>query len=184
MFPSNIFNAYIYAITNDPNMSSQEKEQKDKKAQAQLWLMEDGYKIKENPDMNSSFRMVAENNAGNWVEVVQLTTRPDQIGIVTTIVLNEMQKAKFLQMDEGKRRELIRELRSGLLMMGIAYMGLIYPLEKLTISRAVYYDGLNKNNFMDTLTKVFYAFYYVANIYEKYFGELSPTPPVTTEYIR
>lgn len=125
----------------------------DKLSIIKSWLKEEGLETKEIPDSNARFNLSV--TAGNKIiHVVENTDKPNRILFVSNISPpNHMQQA-LDKLPQDRKAALIWFIRFGILNMKVESSPIVLPLN-LRIIGAVYYDGLNKNIFMEKFLDVF-----------------------------
>lgn len=162
------------------NMSMNEKG-KEVEEKIRNWLLEEGFKVKLLSNEHASFNFLAEDQEGRKVNIIQLIKDKDKILIVTKASLLEEQKQKLMKLDSETRNRILWTLRFGLLNREIGFSGIGVPLESITLSMSLYYDGMSKDKFMHRLLEVRKALLFVMWLVDRELGE--PEPTVKLPYI-
>ena len=76
-----------------------------------------------------------------------------------------------------KREEFLWDMRFELLRSGVDFEGVGSPLQKVSIYRRIYADGLNKSSFVETVQKVMRAVLIVTWMLRRKFGNALPESP-------
>src|ERR1700720_3526439 len=91
---------------------------------------------------------------GQSFVVLQTTVFPDQLLIQASAeVVPEMRK-QMTEMTDADRRDLLWELRFGLLNLGVEFTGVTEPLELVMIRKSIWDDALTKDCFMNRVDEV------------------------------
>ncbi len=155
---------------------SQNRELERNKVKIIRWLTEDGYKIQEIPDPNSQFHIVAEHLSGMKFDVIHPANMIDKLVLGAGILLTEDRKQKLAAMDHEKRLNLFWDLRFTLLKVsGVSFQNLDYTSDRYLLQSVAYYDGLNKNIFMDKLHNLQDMVLYLLMAFDKQFGQPEPS---------
>jgi hypothetical protein len=169
-------NVYLYHEVNSTNMS-QNRELERSKTKIARWLTEDGYKIQDIPDPNSQFHIVAEHASGIKFDIVHPSNTTDKLLMLAGVLLAPDRKQKLDAMDHEKRLDLFWDLRFTLLRTGgIGFQNLDYTSDRYQLQSVAYYDGLNKNVFMDKLHHLQDMMLYLLMTFDKQFGQPAPSP--------
>jgi len=147
----------------------------------QKWLLEDGYKIQSQPDKNTSFRIIATDNQGIKIQVLQPIAKPDQVVIAAGLNISEDRQHTLQSKDDKEQLRILWELRFGLLDLGVGFRQISMPLQNVEVSTLIYYDGLTKNAFMNEYSKVKRAVLFVFWTIDRELGE--PKPKSNPEYV-
>ena len=138
---------------NTDNISS-EKSTVIKKIQT--WLDEENISIRDIEDEYSDFHIVAKISPVHDIDLVIRKDRIDSIIVVQNMNLSDEDKRTFAHLAKAKKLEFVRDLKLSLLHLGIDYA--IQPdserLEYVQMSRKIYFDGLTKDRFFDTIFHV------------------------------
>jgi hypothetical protein len=87
----------------------------------QKWLLEDCYKIQSQPDKNTSFRIIATDNQGIKIQVLQPIAKPDQVVIAAGLNISEDRQHTLQSKDDKEQLRILWELRFGLLDLGVGF---------------------------------------------------------------
>lgn len=151
------------------------KEREEVKKRIQKWLLDEGFKVQSVSNEHASFNFVAEDAEGRKVNIIQPIKKIDQIIIATRAVLTQEQIDKLSRISEDERNRILWTLRFGLLDRGVGFSPISMPLESIQVSTVVYYDGLNKDNFMHRLFEVRKALLFIFWTIDRELGEPKPT---------
>lgn len=155
---------------------SQNRELERNKAKIMQWLTEDGYKLQEMPDPNVQFHLVAEHRAGIKLDIVQAANMKDKLVIHGAVKLQDDRKQKLVAMDLEKQLNLFWDLRFVMLNNNIEFENLVNTSDLYGIQTLVYYDGLNKNVFMEKFHRLQNMMFYMLMKFDKLFGQPEPSP--------
>lgn len=122
------------------------------------WLVEEGIYKDRVADENADHHFIAEvpPNSRQFIDVVFPKNRDDMVVIASGIKLSDEHYAQIMSLDAEKRNELLWEMRFTLLFLPTGFQ--ILPNAEnpqlFQFTRELYFDGLNKNLFMDALKQV------------------------------
>lgn len=142
------------------------KESDKLKTKIQKWLTEDGYRIKNTPDLNSEFYLSAT-LGGHNMGVIYPADTIDKIILVSGAVLSDDHVAKLSITDQKNLDNLLWSLQFGLLSRNINFK-IDNPLTRIDLQRIIYGDGLSKNIFMNETINLHNAVRYTFMMLEKY----------------
>lgn len=146
------------------------------KAKIMQWLTEDGFKIQEMPDANAQFHIIAEHQGGMKADIIHPANMKDKLIMHGGVLLTDDRKQKLAAMDLGKKVNLFWDLRLILIMSGVGFETLDYSSDRYGLSTIAYYDGLNKNIFMDKFHLLLNSMVYLFMTFDKLFGQPEPSP--------
>lgn len=110
------------------------------------WLLEFGFSIKEISASNTSFNFEGTNGEGRKLNVLQESSKKDEIQLGTRIVVEQWPRIDAMDID--RRNALLWNLRLALINLGVGFMNIDLPLEEIQLHTSIFYDGLTKDRFM------------------------------------
>jgi hypothetical protein len=164
----------IYLKTDEYTDMPENAETEKVKSNIQKWLLEDGYKIESQPDQNTLFRFIATDKSGIKTIIVQPTLMLDQIVIGAGINVDNVQQSLLQTLENKERLDFLWDLRFGLLNLDVGFHGISLPLEKIEISKTIYYDGLTKDALLQKVSNVTRAVIFAKWTFDRKFGEAKP----------
>ncbi len=117
------------------------------KTRIQDWLREDGWGVMESPSDNLSWRLSAE-EAGRQVGVYMRPDRVDEVILEAVVEIGDMYQAELNSMSEQDRMDVLLDLAMELTGREFEMGGFQNPVERVSIRKSVYYDGISKDLFM------------------------------------
>ncbi len=149
------------------------------------WLTKEGLFKNEDLDEDFHFHYAAEYPAGTGrhISIAQASNREDAIVVYSRIRLAEPHKNAWQAMPARERDRLIWQMRYDLLFQESSFemMPRGGDLEVIRFTRELFYDGLNKNKFMEALRENFKCELYVVWKFQEIFGDgqasRAPDPP-------
>ncbi len=149
------------------------------------WLTKEGLFKDEDLDENFYFHYAAEYPAGTGrhVSIAQACSREDAIVVYSRIRLAEAHKKAWMAMPAKERERLTWQMRYDLLFQDSSFemMPRGGDLEVIRFTQELFYDGLNKNKFMEALRENFKCELYVVWKFQEIFGDgqvgRAPDPP-------
>jgi len=149
----------------------------EKKAIIGKWLHEEGFQVSEASDTNSAFNFSVD-AGGIRLHVIQNPDQPDKILIISGVDIPLDVENKLSSLSLERKRAFLWNLRFGILQLRVSSSPIALPL-KLKVVNAAYYDGLNKNLFMERLLDVHRAIVCVNWNIERALGEPGPMPDLS-----
>lgn len=157
---------------------SNAKEKKQVIEKITCWINEEHYhsdmRTSEVPhaDLNIAVRYNRYN-----VSVILRKDRKDMVSIVSRQNFSAQDKRIFSQLTEEKKKLFFEDLEFSLLPMNVSYM--VHPdrnvLEYVHIEKSIYFDGLTKDRFYDSIFAVVRALHMTSLIYIKHLKSGSRT---------
>lgn len=144
------------------------------KDKVQKWLTEEGWTLQEAPAQDFFWAFVASNPSGLKINVAQPNGRSDQFIVRVGCDIHDAQ-SHLAKLPQKELDEFIWDLRFELLRSEVEFDGLDMPLQRVSISRTIYSDGLSKNSFAETLGKVLRGVMVVIWMLRRKFGDSIPT---------
>ena len=140
-------------------MISDESTSKDrfpKRARVKDWLSTE-WSLSDFYDPNTHWILQAtskEGKEGKAFAVLQTTVFPDQLLIQGNVeVVPEMRK-QLTEITDADRRDLLWEIRFGLLNLGVEFTGVTEPLELVMVRKSIWDDALTRDCFMNRVDEV------------------------------
>lgn len=124
------------------------------KAKVERWLMEEGFKVTDDPHPKCVFRLSADNGEGRSVSILQRSGKVDQVEVGVNVEFESTETARISKMEPPERMELLWNLRFQLINLGVGFRGLDLPLRMITVETVVYYDGFTKHEFIHRVALV------------------------------
>ncbi|NYT02156.1 MAG: DUF2299 domain-containing protein [Methanosarcinales archaeon] len=149
----------------------------EKKVIIEKWLREEGFQVSEAPDSGSTFNFSVD-AGGIRLHVIQNPDQQDKILIISGVDIPLEIENKLSSMSLERKRAFLWSLRFGLLQLRVSSSPVALPL-KLKVVNAAYYDGLNKNLFMERLLDVHRAIVCINWNIERALGEPGPVPDLS-----
>jgi len=126
------------------------------KQKVQNWLMEEGLTVGNQNDPTARFHLVATNQAGLGLDIVNPTARQDQLVIAGGYQFQAEQTRRLLEIRERARDDFFWDLRFSLLLADYQFQ--FHPQqglpERILVLDMIWNDGLTKNNLMKTYNHV------------------------------
>ena len=141
------------------------------------WLVDEGIYKDKIADENADYHFIAEMppNSRQFVDVVFPKNRDDMIVIASGVKLSDEHYRSLMGLGEQKREEILWEIRFRLLFLetGFQILPSAQDPQIFQFTREVYFDGLNKNLFMDALKQVHRCKLFIIWMMQKNFGSLA-----------
>ena len=112
------------------------------------WLKEEEWVVQQAPAPDFSWAIVASNPSGLKINLAQPKDRLDQFIIRVGCDIQYAQ-SDLAKIPPQELEEFVWDLRFELLRSEVEFDGLEVPLRRISISRTLYADGLNKNRFAE-----------------------------------
>ncbi len=161
---------------SDSQMLENQELSEDLKNKVHNWLNEEGWKLKAVSSPEFCWAFVAENSAGFKVNIAQQEDKKDQFLVRVGCNIRDAQ-SHLASLSEDELEEFIWDMRFELLRSGVDFEGVGSPLQKVSIYRRIYADGLNKSSFVETVQKVMRAVLIVTWMLRRKFGNALPESP-------
>ena len=126
----------------------------DKQARVRTWLRQEGWRIGELYAPDAAWIFSAEDNNENAVIIGQPKQPPDELFIHGNIKISEDCRENLEALSPQEYRQLLWNLRFGLLQAGVDFMGIDDPLDLIMMRQNIYDDGLTKDMFFQRLHQV------------------------------
>jgi len=120
----------------------------------QEWLIAEGWTLKELSHENTQWLIEARDPEKRPFLISQQKTPGDQIRIQATLAFDQSAQSDFAALPKDKKDRYFWELKFGLLQMGLNFVGLGEPLQRVVLTKHLYIDGFNKTLFIHTLDLV------------------------------
>ncbi|MFI5422248.1 MAG: DUF2299 family protein [Nitrososphaerales archaeon] len=128
------------------------------KSKIQAWLVEDGYQVEQNEDETADFHLTATHPQTHVAfDVIKPRNKPDMIAVAAGVGLAQNQVTRLRAIQEQKRVDFIWDIKFQLLSSGYDFQfspDSTTTVEKVIVSVSLWFDGLNKHAFMNSLSKV------------------------------
>ena len=139
------------------------------------WLVEEGIYKDKIADENADYHYVAEvpPNSRQFIDIVFPKNRDDMVIVASGIKLSEEHYRSLMSLSSEKRNELLWQMRFTLLFLptGFQILPSVSDPQLFQFTRELYFDGLNKNLFMDSVKQVHRCKLYVIWTMQKISGE-------------
>ncbi len=138
------------------------------------WLVEEGIYKDKVADDGADYHFVAEfpPNSMQYIDVVFPKNRDDMVVVAAGIKLSDEHYRALMSLTPEKREELMWDIRFRLLFLEAGFQ--IIPdasdPQVFQFTRELYFDGLNKNLFMDAMKLVQRCMLFIIWTMQKYFG--------------
>lgn len=121
-------------------------------AKVQDWLIEEGYKVSREENPKTYFTIVAEHPTKMHIVISQSLDSKDRLTIEGGLQIPD----QFRKLPENERLNVLWDIRYGLVNNEISFLMLPNGQlpEKIVLLKNIWYDGLTKNNLMNTAQKV------------------------------
>lgn len=121
------------------------------------WLSQEGMYKDKVPDDKSHFHLIGElpNNPGMLFQIVQPKNRDDLIAIVKGLIISPEHLTKLNDMEAKEKADFLWDIKYGLLFRESSFNMLpdgINP-DKIQFVREIRYDGLTKNELMESISE-------------------------------
>jgi hypothetical protein len=138
------------------------------------WLVEDGLYKDKVTDENADFHFLAEipPNSRQFIDVVFPKNRDDMIVIASGVRLADEHYSALMSLSSERREELLWDIRFKLLFLetGFQIVPGVQDPRIFQFTRELYFDGLNKNVFMDALKQIYRCKLFIVWTMQKLFG--------------
>lgn len=138
------------------------------------WLVEEGVYKDKVADENADYHFIAEipPNSRQYIDVVFPKNRDDMVVIASGIKLSDEHYHSLMALNPDRRNELLWEMRFTLLFLptGFQILPNVNDPQLFQFTRELYFDGLNKNLFMDAVKQVYRCKLYVIWMMQKISG--------------
>ncbi len=122
------------------------------RAKVQSWLIDEGYKVSIEDNPKTYYTIVAEHPTKMHIVVSQSLDSKDRLTIEGGLQIPD----QFRKLPENERLDVLWDVRYGLVNNEISFI--MVPNgqlpEKIILLKNIWYDGLTKNNLMNTAQKV------------------------------
>ncbi len=138
------------------------------------WLVDDGIYKDKIPDENADYHFLAEipPGSGQYIDVVFPKNRGDMVIIASGVKLADEHYRSLMSLADERREELLWDIKFKLLFLATGFQ--ILPSAEdpqiFQFTRELYFDGLNKNIFMDSLKQVYRCKLFIIWTMQKNFG--------------
>jgi hypothetical protein len=132
-------------------MSRQERDTIE--AKIQNWLIEEGYEVSKKDNPKTYFTIAAKHGTGMHIGVSQSLESKDKVTVEGGV---EITNPKFRELPEKERLDFLWELRYDLITNNIIFAMIPNGQlpNKILLLKNIWYDGLTKDNFMNTAQKI------------------------------
>ncbi|MET1123740.1 MAG: DUF2299 family protein [Archaeoglobaceae archaeon] len=140
------------------------------------WLVEEGLYKDRIADDAAKAHFLAElpPNSGQVIDVIFPKNRDDMVVIASGVKLAEEHYRALMSMSRERREEIMWDIRFSLLFLETGFQ--ILPSAEdpqiFNFTRELYFDGLNKNMFMDSLKQVYRCKLFVVWKMQRLFGKV------------
>ncbi len=139
------------------------------------WLVEEGIYKDRITDENADYHFIAEvpPDSRQYIDVLFPKNRYDMVVVASGIKLADEHYRSLMSMSSERRNELLWEMRFTLLFLptGFQILPNVNDPQLFQFTRELYFDGLNKNIFMDAVKQVHRCKLYVIWKMQKISGE-------------
>ncbi len=140
------------------------------------WLVEEGIYKDRVADDAASYHFVAEfpPNSRQFIDVIFPKNRDDMVVVAAGIKLSDSHYRALMALSRDKREEVLWDIRFKLLFLETGFQILPSASEPriFQFTRELYFDGLNKNMFMDALKQVHRCLLFIRWTMQKLFGSI------------
>lgn len=120
-----------------------------------FWLSGSPFSYVEHPATNAVWRLTATDENDLKLDMAQLVKAPqDLIVIQASIIVGPGHQNTLGQLEGAERAQFLRNLQLRLLLMGLEFQGIAYPLERIIVQHFFFYDGLTKDAFFQKISLV------------------------------
>jgi hypothetical protein len=141
------------------------------------WLVEEGIYKDKVADDAADYHFVAEipPNSRQFVDVIFPKNRDDMVIIASGVKLSDEHYRALMSMGEEKRENLLWDMRFQLLFLeaGFQILPNVKEPQLFQFTRELYFDGLNKNVFMDAMKQIYRCKLFVIWTMQRSFGGTS-----------
>ena len=141
------------------------------------WLLAEQWKLRELSDDKTAWAIVAEDSQSKKVILAQPNDKPEVVLIQAAVNVAKEQSAKIKALEARDRQDLLWEIRFQLLNMRVKFQGVSDDPEKIIVKQHLYFENLNRNEFVRSLETVQDSILAVIWIIQKRLGQ----PGHTTE---
>lgn len=139
------------------------------------WLMDENALLEKKFDENAEFHYIIEFPKDNIMDVVKPKEK-DAIVVACATQVSPEHLALMNSSKPEKRRDFLFDLQFGLNSYLVDFDLNVNKdiLQHFVVTNTIYEDGLNKNEFMKTLNRVFKAKLFCIFLINKQFGHVNP----------
>ncbi|ADC64754.1 Protein of unknown function DUF2299 [Ferroglobus placidus DSM 10642] len=138
------------------------------------WLVEEGIYKDRVTDENADHHFIAEvpPSSGQLIDIIFPKSREDLVAIVSGVKLSDEHHARLMSLKAEKRDEILWKMRFDLLFLPTGFQ--ILPSAEnpqiFQFVRELYFDGLNKNLFIEAVNQVYRCKLFVIWTMQRLFG--------------
>lgn len=141
------------------------------------WLLAEQWKLRELSNDKTAWAIIAEDSQSKKVVLAQPSDKPELVVIQAAVNVAKEQSAKIKALEPRDRQDLLWEIRFQLLNMRVKFQGVSDDLEKITVRQHLYFENLNRNEFVRSVETIQDSILAVIWIIRKWLGQ----PGHTTE---
>lgn len=158
---------------------NQPREPVEVKALLQGWLVEEGFQVREVEDPRAHFNLATQHPAGIRLHVAQPRDRKDRVMVVGKVELSPRDLSRFRSLEAKAREDFLWDLRFALITNQVQFQLLpnAHDPTAILLTRAIWYDGLTKHQFMETLQRVVDAAFLTIWKFRRLLGTTTPEEP-------
>lgn len=138
-------------------MSESGKEVVEAKDKVRMWLTEENMIEKSVDEVKTAWNFHCKLNGRMPFAVYQVLSSVNRVVVAAEMRLSDIDKKNLTSLGDKGRREFLWDLQFGLLQTGCFFDTIpnVENLERLRFSKHIFYDGLSKQNLMDTIFLVY-----------------------------
>jgi len=141
------------------------------------WLVEEGVYKDKVADGAADYHFVAEfpPNSRQFIDVIFPKNRDDMVIVAAGIKLSDEHYRSLMALSKERRDDILWEIRFKLLFLetGFQILPNASDPQVFQFTRELYFDGLNKNLFMDSLKQVHRCMLFIVWTMQRLFGSIS-----------
>jgi len=124
------------------------------------WLVDEEFSVSSVADENAHFFYKVTKDGGVTLSVLQRQNKTDSILIVSDVSLTDEDQKKLAPMPEKDRRSMLLDIRMDLLST---------EWKTIRVSKSIFYDGLSKDRFFETMDIVMRAVLLIVFTFQRKF---------------
>lgn len=164
----------VFEAIRDRSLAAEERSTV--RVKLEQWLTEEGYVTKALKDAQTHFTFAVEHRLGIILTVGQLLKNKDRITIIGTLDISDEDQKKLREIPEKQRNDFLWDLKFALLSNDIPFEMLANNLipYRILVTQAIWYDGLTKDRFMQTIHRAIKAVVMVLWKFDQLSGAPAP----------
>ena len=148
------------------------------------WLAEEGWQVRDVPDPMSIFNVMATLKGGQNVNIFQHKTHTDHITISQHWVFDDQFQSHVGRLSTTLQKDLVWEIYRDVSIMGVEFDGFATPPREMRFLAYAYFDGLNKDLFIQRILLTIRALHLSIRTFAREFERLDDSAEVANKLLR